>query len=285
MRRADGLPVVLILGLALAGAVRPARADVEGDLLARFKGAYAITQVPVFSECTAHYTDNEVTVTHATRGEGRRFGTGEVVRIDNVHVTFTRIDVNIGFSEPVLLSWTDGPFTLYDQRYCKVSLNLGLPSEVRRNTAKAAEAIEALLLPFDSIEAAHRAKAWNGRKVEAYPKGWEKTKAEYSAWKAAQVNGAVQAKIDESIEEANRAMREVGDGSDSLTSFAAGVRARRYDSFSSCESMLSDSFYPSGGGGKEVRDSRAYAEGQRLAHALLLARELKKCFLPGPAER
>lgn len=255
------LTVLVPLAVLLPAALR---ADVEGELVARFKGAYALTQVPLFSECTPHYTDNEVTVTRATRGEGLRFAPGELVRIDKVDVTFSRIDVNVGFSEPYRISWTDGPFTLYDQRYCKVSLNLALASDVRRNTERAAEAIEALLLPFRSQEEARRAKSWNGREVESYPKGWEKTKADYEAWRAERVNGAVHAKIDEALEEANRAIDRVADTSDALASFAAGLRARRYDSYSSCEAMLSDSFYPTGSGGKDVRDSRAYAEGQRL---------------------
>lgn len=277
------LAVLLIAGLGLLpGSVK---ADVEGELIARYKGVYALTQVPLFSECTPHYTDNEVTVTRATRGDGLRFAPGELVRIDKVDVTFSRIDVNIGFSEPYRVTWSDGPFTLYDQRYCKVSLNLALASDVRRNTERAAAAIEALLLPFRTQEEARRAKSWNGRKVEPYPKGWEKTKAEYDAWKAEQVNGAVQAKIDSALEQANRAIDQIADTSDALTSFAAGLRARRYDSFSSCETMLNDSFSPSYSGGKDVRDSRAYAEGQRLGHFLSLARELRRCFLPVPAGR
>jgi len=203
------------------------------------------------------------------------------VRIDKVDVTFSRIDVNVGFSEPYRVTWSDGPYTLYDQRYCKVSLNLTLPGEVRRDTARAAEAIEGLLQPFRSQEEARRAKSWNGRKVEPYPKDWERTKAEHASWKASQVNGAVQAKIDQAIEEANRAVDRVSDSSDALASFAAGLRARRYDSSSSCEAMLNDSFYPSGSG-RDVKDSRAYAEGQRAGHYLSLARELKRCFLPVP---
>ena len=105
---------------------------------------------------------------------------------------------------------------------------------------------------------------------------------EYAAWKADQVNGAVQAKIDQAIEEANRALDGMADSTDALTSFAAGVRARRYDSGSSCEALLADSFYPSGSGGRDVKDSRAYADGQRLGHYVRLARELKRCFLPVP---
>jgi hypothetical protein len=282
MPRALRLPTLLLLTLACA---HPGHADAEGDLTARFKGLYALTQVPVFSECTPHYTDNEVTVTRATRGPGQRFAPGELVRIDKVDVTFSRIDVNVGFSEPYLFSWTDGPFTLYDQRYCKVSLNLALPSEVRRDAQRAAGAIEALLAPFRGPEEAQRASAWNGRKVSPYPKGWEQTRSEYAVWKAESVNGAVRAKIDEAIEEANRAMDRVSDNSDALTSFASGLRARRADSYPSCEAMLADSFYLSGSGGKDVKDSRAYAEGQRLGHYLGLARELRKCFLPTPRPR
>lgn len=280
MPRAARLPFLLLLALVAA---RASHADTEGDLTARFKGLYALTQVPVFSECDPHYTDDEVTVTRATRGPGQRFAPGELARIDKIDVTFSRIDVNLGFSEPYLLSWTDGPFTLYDQRYCKVSLNLALPSEVRRDAKRAGEAIEALLVPFRSQEEARRAGAWNGRKVAPYPKGWEKTQSEYAVWKAERVNGAVQAKIDEAIEEANRAMDRVSDSSDALASFAAGLRARRSDSYPSCESMLADSFYPASSGGRDVKDSRAYAEGQRLGHYLGLARELRKCFLPVPA--
>lgn len=268
-----------LLTLLLLGGASVARADVEAELTSRFKGLYALTQVPIFSECTKSYTDNDVTVTGAARGKGRRIAPGELARIDKVAITFSTIDVYLGASEPVLVSWTDGPFTLYDQPYCKMQLKLAAAGDVRRDLAKAVAAVEKVVAVYRTPEEAKRTSGWNGRRCEPYPKGWEQTKAEYAAWKLAQTNRAVQAKIDEAIDQANQAMERVNDGADALAAFAAGVRARRDESFGSCESMLGATFYAHGSSGKE---ERAHAEGQRLAFYLALARELRKCFVEPP---
>jgi hypothetical protein len=127
------------LTLALPSAA-PAFADAESDLRARWTGATVITKVPVFSECTDHFTDNAVPSGGLPRGAGLRFGAGEIATVDKIDVTWTRIDVSIGFLEPYRVTWTDGPYTLYDQRRCRVQLKLELPADVRKDPAKAGAA-------------------------------------------------------------------------------------------------------------------------------------------------
>ena len=47
------------------------------------------------------------------------------------------LDVNLTLVEPFLPSFVDGPFTVYDQRRCRVQLNFEVPREVRKDRAKA----------------------------------------------------------------------------------------------------------------------------------------------------
>ncbi len=268
------------LTLALPAAVpSPARADAEGDLRARWAGATVITKVPVFSECTDHFTDNTVPPGGLPRADGLRFGAGEIATVDKIDVTWTRIDVSITFLELYRVTWTDGPYTLYDQRRCRVQLKLELPRDVRKDAGKASAAIAALLEAFPKAADARHAASYNGRRVEAYPANWERTRAEYETWHAARVNGAIDERMASLLREAQDTIDRGREDEGYQRCFGKGARSRSYQSFGSCESVLNGYFVSSG----SCENQRGFEDGQRVAWTVGMVRALGACRVPvGP---
>jgi hypothetical protein len=252
-----------------------AHADVEAGLRGELVGRYALVKGALVSECTDHFTDMKVVGGRLTGGVGVRFEGGELVKIDNVSAgALSGLDVNLTVLEPYLVSFADGPFQVYDERRCRVQLNFEVGRDVRKDLAKALAAVRAVLELYDDAGAARRA-GWNKRKVEPYPKEWEKTRKEYEAWKLTQVNEAVRAKTAFVLEEAGRVLTYMPGDDDYLVSFAAGAR-QRSDSWNDCEAMLDATFYSSGSGGKS---SRGWIDGQHVAWANHLAHALQSCYL------
>ncbi len=250
-------------------------ADAEDELRAELVGRYALAKGELVSECTDHFTDMKVVGGRLAGGTGARFAGGELLRIDNVSVgAISGLDVNLTLVEPYLLSFSDGPFRVYDERRCRVQLNFEVGRDVRKDVPKSLATVAAVLELFDDAGAAKHA-GWNKRKVEPYPKDWEKTKREYEAWKLTQVNAAVRAKTEGVLDEARRVLAYMPGDDDYLLAFGAGARARS-DSWSTCEAMLDATFYVSGSGGKS---SRGWADGQHVAWANHLAHELQGCYL------
>jgi hypothetical protein len=263
------------LAVALAVGFAPAAlADVEGELRAELVGRFALTRDALLSECTQSFTNVEIVGGRPSGGKGVRFEAGELVRIENVKVgALTGLDVYLSLSVPYLLSFPDGPFTLYEERGCRVQLEFDVERDVRRDRTRALAAIAAAVELFESEEAARRA-GWNGREREAFPADWEETRRAHAVWKVEERKRAVREKTDEVLAVAAHTLSSMSSGEGYLASFGAGARARG-DSWSSCEEMLSSSFYVSGSG----EDDSGWAAGQRVAWATRLARELQKCYL------
>jgi len=274
-RRLISLAAVTLTLVAVAPP-RSAHADGESELRARWKGKTVITKVPVFSECTDHFTDNAVPPGSLPHGDGLRFGAGEIATVDALEVTWTRIDVSIGFLEPYRVTWKDGPFTLYDQHRCRVQLKLELPRDVRKDAAKAGSAISALLAVFPNAAEARRAPDYNARRVEAYPLNYERTRAEYETWHAARVNAAVQERIDVLLREAQDTVDRGREDEGYQRCFGKGAHTRSYQSFGSCESVLNAYFVSSG----SCENQRGFDDGQRLAWTVGMVRALSGCFAP-----
>jgi hypothetical protein len=263
--------------IAIAGAASgAAAASPEDELRAEWKGSYVVTRVPLYSECTDHFTDNEAANGRLTSRESRRFDAGEVAQVSDLDLGWTGLKVRIELVEPFRLSWTDGPFTLYRHSRCRAELTFDLPREARKSSAASSAEVARLLERFETLKSAQASPAASRRRVEPLPEGWDKTQAEYETWKAAQVNVAVQRKLDWAIDEANRVLADVDDDPGYGAAFAAGVESRRYDSFSSCSVMLDASFYPG-----DRKKGEAFVDGEHLAWLLQLARDLRQCFAGG----
>jgi hypothetical protein len=276
-------PALFACALLCALAV-PARADVEDTLNDRWRGGWALTSVPLQSDCTGFYTDNDVAGTQVRSRGSRRFGAGELVRVERIDVKRSRLDLFLDLEEPVLEPLRDGPFTLYEERRCKAQLKVELPAEVVRDAARAEDAVGRLLELHPSPEAGEAAPAWNRRRREPYPEDYERTLAEHAAWKAEQTNAAVSDRIARATEEATRVADRIRDDPEYLQGFAAGVEAARGRYLSDdCGSLLSGSFSAFAGstpGGKSSDWQSGYEDGQRLVYGLELLRRLPRCFVP-----
>jgi len=270
------LPLLaLAASLTLSAGARAA--DTEDLLRSHLRGRWAILRSPVASECSDHYSDNDVAGRFASGPGPVSLPVGELVSIDNVHAGWTSgLDVNLGLAVPYRVRIVDGPYTLYEIRSCRVQLNFDVSREVRKDAARAEAAVLEILEVHDSESEARASGLWNRRQTEALPADSAATWAEYRVWKAAQVNVAFRRKLEDVLADAQATLRSLQDGPEYLESFALGVEARRNDSAPSCESALSSSFYVSGSGGK---NKRGFEDGQRVAWATNVARALQGCFV------
>jgi hypothetical protein len=272
------LPALLA---ALAAAAPAAAQDLEGPLNARFKSGWVIVRIPIASDCGGLYTNNEVHGARADSRGARRFAAGELARVERVEVRRGgRIDVFLDLAEQVLEASTDGPFTLYAPRSCKVQLLIPAPRDAALADAEAL--LDELLELHPDARRAEASAAWNGRRREDYPPDYERTLAEHAAWKAEQANLAVAARIDEAIEEAARVNDRIRSDPDYLAAFAAGVDEVRDVYFGDCASLVAARLYPETERGRSPAWNDGYRDGQLLAWHLELLRRLRSCYVPVP---
>lgn len=255
-------------------------ADLESTINARWRGGFVVVRLPLASSCDGFYNDNEVAGSRTDSSAPRRFAAGELAHVERIGVKRARVDVFLDLAEGVLEEVHDGPFTLYEPRVCKVQLKVPLQD------GKDAAAVEARLEELFELHAGGReaeaSRAWNGRRREAFPKDYDRTLAAYKSWKAAQTNAAVQARLDDAIDEAARIVDRIRSEPDYVEGFAAGLKKARDRSFGDCGSLLSSTFYSSTSGGKSSDWRRGAEDGERLGYHLELLRRLKDCFVPVP---
>jgi len=262
--------------------------EVEDRLHARFRGAWSVLGVEVYSNCAGTYSDNTVLAGGVSSKAGRRFEAGELVKIDKIKVKKARVDVLVSFAEPILRHRTDGPFDLYDEAGCKAQLLLAVPRDVvkARDDARIAEIIAAITTPFPSLDAARGSDVWNGREREPYPDDYELTLARYEVWKAEQINAAVAARRDRAIDDAADVADDIDEDSDYLSGFAAGVESMKRWSVTNCGTLINANFsvYDKNppGDQTEKRWRAGFEDGQELIFNVLLAERLGACWVPVP---
>lgn len=250
--------------------------SLEDTLNARFRGGWAVVKLPISSSCDGFYNDNDVVGARVESKARRRFEAGELVRVERIASKRGRVDIFLDLAEGVLEERRDGPFTLYDPLDCRIQLRVPVPE---RADAAAAEARLSELIELHASEReAEASPAWNGRRREPFPEGYEQTLAAYESWKAAQINVAVQERMDLAIEEAARINDRMRSDPKYLEGFAAGVDRAKDRVHGDCPGLLRSSFSPEGKGDGDWK--RGYEDGQRLAWNLELLRRLKECFVP-----
>lgn len=277
---------------ALAAAT-PAAADLEDDLERAWAGAWVVTRVETASDCSGFYTNVEVRGLRASSSGSRRFEEGELARVDKINLKSDRLDLYLSVAEPVLVPRTDGPFTLYDERSCRVQLMVDVPKPVVR--AGRLDEVEAVvreaLERYETSAAARKSRGWNRRERDPYPRDYEETLARHAAWKAEEANRALAATRLAALDEATQALSRVTDDPAYLAGFAAGVEVWRSRSTPGCSSLAGAAFSgdeqrpPSdrrGGSPGERAFQRGFRDGQIVAWATRVARAVEGCFVPVP---
>ncbi len=260
---------------------QPLVASRQGDeLAARWQGAWVIVRPEVASGCAGAYTDNEVRGERTTgRGEFR-FGEGELARVEKLDLDRKKVEVFIILGENLLVPTPDGPFTLYDDRSCRVELEI---PRVGGEDEDLHSLLATVLERYTGEREARAARTWNGRVREPYPGDYEETLASHRRWKAEQLNVAVAEKRDLALEEAGRLLDRFSDDPDYHTGFAAGVDHARRKYFGDCPTLVSASVYnftSSPPSGKTGPWCRGFEDGQALVFHLEVGRRLGRCFVP-----
>jgi len=283
-----------VLALAVASAALPARADLERELESRWRGAWVLTRVETGSDCTSVYTDTDVRGALATAGGRFRFAAGELARVDKVGVKVDRVDLFLAVAEPVLEARFDGPFTLYDERRCRVQLKVAVPKKTVR--AADVDAVGELLARavevFAREDEARAAPAWNGRVRDPLPEDYAETLERYHAWKVAQEAARLTAIQDDALERLEDLQRAIVDDPVYLAGFAAGLGSThdwRPGVCSGLTSALPDGSPPAPPAVHEAERDRdlwrhGWEDGRDLAAALAVVRAARGCLaaLPPP---
>ncbi len=279
----------------LAPGVSPARAgDLERSLESRWRGAWVLTSVDSYSDCAGFHTDNDVNGALVSSKGRFRFRAGELAQVEKVDVKHSRIDLLLGIPEPLLLSYKDGPFTLYNETRCLFEMDVELPhSVISKDDVNAVEnALRPVLVRFAGQDEATQAKSFNHRQRDAYPADYDRTLAQHAVWKAQQANAVIQARLDKALEETSRLTDRISTEPDYLKGFAAGVNAMKVVDLTKCNDLiarditnvstpptqLAAAFI----GEAANRYARGFQDGQRLVLGLEALRRLPACMVPVP---
>jgi len=278
MRRRALLAVWLLVGAEplVAGAL-------EKSLQARWNDAWVVLKVGVRSDCETSYTNNTVAGRRTVGLGAYPLDAGELGRVRKVDLKRSRLDLLVDLQEPYLASRTEGPFVLFDQAHCRVELMVDVPRELVRG--KKLEDLDATLrrvaTPFGTRAEARGSGAWNGRRVELPPEGYEETLVQYEEWKREKVEERIREVLRRAVRLTDRA------GSNEMYAEGMGQGLQSFSrSFSSdCGSVLDASYYPGGGSPPAEYDSSdkkrwrdGYKDGLRLAFYVELAWRLAECL-------
>jgi hypothetical protein len=282
--------ITALLLVGLLGVCCPARAaDLERELEARLRGAWAIATVEVYSDCAGTYTNNHLTAGGVASHGDRRFAPGELAKVDKLNLKRSGLDLFLTLAEPVLRPRLEGPFQLFDERECKVQLMLELDRRLvtGEDAGAVLAAVDAVLETAPSLAAAQGSQRWNRRQREPYPEDYQLTLARYETWKAEQANLAVTARSDQALADASRDLERVRRDPPYAEGFAAGVEAMRSWAESDCASLVTASFSSAEQGPPKERGAdrawlQGFRDGQELTFNLRLVERLRSCFVPVP---
>ena len=287
MRKMLVAAVVLTVSLpALAGGL-------QKELKGRWLGAWVVTTTESYSDCAGRYTDNRIHGNLVKSAGAYRFQAGELAKLDKVDLKKSRMDLMLTFQEPILVSYQDGPFQLFTERFCQVELEVAL--DRRSVKGKNASAVEDYLLEvverYATEDDARASGEYNGRERDPYPDDYDLTLARHARWRAEQTNERVQLQMDRAVEEAGRLADRLDENPVYLAGFAEGVQAARSVNLDVCNNLLAVDL-------AEIRRQAARAkakdptlaaehrqgfeDGKVFVYGLEMMRNLPGCFVPLP---
>lgn len=280
-------PLIAILVLIPWFAADSSASDLDDRLNQRFRGAWAVLEVEVYSACAGTYSDNEVGDAGVASKASNRFEAGELVKIDKVNAKRQRVDLLLTLAVPLRTPHIDGPFELYDQRECQVQLIVPvLREQVKNNDEQSiARRLEDLITLYSSPEDARESDSWNEREPEPLPDDYAQTLQRHAAWKAEQTNAEVGEAIRRAISDAGDVADDLIDDADYLAGFAEGAQKMSSFSTNDCSLLLSTAFSYHDTSAPEGRSKRwrdGWLDGQELIFNVLLAERLQSCRVPVP---
>lgn len=285
--------VVSSLVVSLLVAVSALHAgSLEKEMRSRWLGAWLVTEVESYSDCSGRYTNNRVNG-DLVRGRGlRAFEPGELAQVDKVDVKHSRLDLLLSVREPVLIPYAAGPFTLFREASCRIELEVKLPRQVvkRKDADWIDDALERVVERYAREHEAVAAGSWNGRERAPYPDDYEDRLFGYAVWQAETANGEVESKLAVATEHAMRLSDRLSGDPSYMAGFATGVEEARGVGLASCEQKMKVAFVQSRAtadphsseGAEAAREARGHDDGFNLILALQLMRSLPECFVPVP---
>lgn len=266
----------------------------EKKIAGRWLGAWVVTRVEAYSDCSGLTTNNRVNGTLVSGRGLRRFQPGELGKVIKVDAGRDRIDIKLSLVETVLLPRQDGPFTLYDERSCLVEFEVEVPrAQVKEQDVQGLDRqIATIVERFSTVEQARQSRGWNRRTREPYPEDYQTTLRAHAVWKAEQHNARIQAKIDEAGLTAEQVTAKVADDPEYLRGLADGIQAAREAGPGACPAMLSANLREVTSGTVTFAGigtiqaaapyARGFGDGRRLVVSLALMRNLPSCFVEVP---
>lgn len=256
--------------------------QVQKELNQRLKGAWVILESQVWSVCDSGYTNNKVNDTRVLASSGLAFQPGELAQVVKVDLKRSRVDVHLSLGIPYRVSWVDGPFQLYDHRSCYLELQITLPREMvkKKQTDAIEQKIRKILEVFPSREAAMDSSSFNGRQTEPLPADYDRTLAEYEAWKIEQQNKLTIEEIQKSRQQASYILKSARDSAEYGRGFVRGLRDMTRDFPVDCDTLLNATFFSYKKTiSSETRDFKdGYKDGQLLAFHMTRAERLEGCL-------
>jgi hypothetical protein len=283
----------MMAGLLMTGGLSYA-GRFENSIGSRWSGAWILTGVDTYSDCNGFRTNNDVSGKLVQSRGHYAFRPGELARVVGIDVKHSGIKISLALPEPILVSYQDGPFTLYSEARCALDLDVDLQRSVIKSEDLDGieEALAPLLQRFESQETATSSRDWNRRRREEYPADYNQTLARHAAWKAEQANAAIRARLDQASEETSHITERITGNPDYLKGFAAGVEAVRALELNECNDLMARSFQdivpkPPAQSAAYLSPSaadfqRGFQDGGRLVYGLELMRRLPGCMAAAP---
>ncbi|NIM61813.1 MAG: hypothetical protein GTO30_09205 [Acidobacteria bacterium] len=279
---------VVALGWLLAALPVDAGAF-EDAVRARWRGAWIVTEIETYSVCNGNYFNNDVSGQFVAARAGRPFQPGELAKVDKLQVNRKKIELMVTIAGMNLVPWQDGPFTLYDQRTCRIELEVAVPRSVikAKNVAEVDRLLATVARRFATRDEAMSSSDWNGREADEYPADYERTLAYHAVWRAEETNRVIDEQMDGALLTANELAREVDGNPEYLAGFAYGARMMREWRERDCRRLIGSTAVtfrlkaPD-----EYSDNTTWCagfyDGQALVYNLAVLSRLPACYVEVP---
>ena len=285
MKKVIVILMALVPALTLAG-------KLENALENRWRGAWVVTTVDTYSDCSGVYTNNRVNGRFVDSEGRNRFQPGELAKVKRVDAKRSRLDLHLVVVEPMLTPYEEGPFTLYNETRCFFELEVEIPRKLvkTKNVNAVEEFLSPILLRFPTEGEAKRSRVYNRRERDPYPDDYDGILAQHAIWKAEQSNLAIQAKLERAVNETYRLRERMSSNPEYLAGFARGVEAARTVNLRSCANLMARKLGPSksytstayGTVAAVSPATKGFQDGKTFVYGLEMIRRLPDCFVHVP---